>query len=470
MLAARIPLSDIGAAPTGVVAFAVADEPDQQRQVATGWVPADGHLALFGMVGSGTTTAVLSVVEAIARMWTAAECHVYAIDYGSNGLAPLQALPHVGAVISANEREAQGRLIRFLRAEVDRRRDTGETVPRIVTCVDGVGAFLAEHESLDGAEVSEAFRRVFSEGPAVGITFIVTADRVGALPLRLTSLVSQKLLFRLADASDYSMLGLRSGQLPRFVPGRAVHSDGNRVVQIGLPGDLGALAGPRRAPPIGTLPTRVSVAALPDARLDSPCHLPLGIAEDDLDVAWLRVHDGEHVLVTGPPRSGKTNALALVAQRIRSADADAVLVGICEPRSVLHGVDAFDATGSLTELEHIVRAAATDTRRWFVIVDDAPTVEDVGGVITTALRSGRAHLHVIAAGRADDVRAAYGHWLRIVRQSRAGLLLQPDLAVDGDLLGVRLPRRLAVPLVPGRGFAVESGDATLMQMALHQTA
>src|SRR5689334_23683377 len=97
---------------------------------------------------------------------------------------------------------------------------------------------LAEHEGIDGTDLTDAFRRVFSEGPAVGITFVVTADRVGALPLRLASLVSQKLLLRLADASDYSMLGLRAAQLPRFVSGRAVHSEGNRVVQVGLPGDL----------------------------------------------------------------------------------------------------------------------------------------------------------------------------------------------------------------------------------------
>jgi S-DNA-T family DNA segregation ATPase FtsK/SpoIIIE len=306
---------------------------------------------------------------------------------------------------------------------------------------------------------------VFSEGPAVGINFIVTADRVGALPLRLASLVSQKLLFRLADASDYSTLGLRAAQLPRFVPGRAVHSDGNRIVQVGLPSDLSTLAAPRLAPSIGTLPTEVPITVLPAARLESPCRLPLGIGDDDLDVAWLRVHDGEHVLVTGPPRSGKTNALALMAQTVRAAGPDVVIVGVCEPRSPLHDVEAFDAVGTLDELHHIVRAAATDTRRWFVFIDDAPTVDDVDGVLTTALRSGRHDVHVIAAGRADDVRAAYGHWLRIVRQSRAGVLLQPDLAADGDLLGVRLPRRLAVPLVPGRGYAVESGQATLIQLA-----
>jgi DNA segregation ATPase FtsK/SpoIIIE, S-DNA-T family len=470
MLAERIELRAIEQGSPGLIAFAMADEPERQRHAPAGWVPADGHLALYGMVGSGTTTALLSVVEAVARTWTAEECHLYAIDYGSNGLASMQALPHTGAVIAAHEREAQGRLVRFLRAEVDRRRLTGESTPRIVTCIDGVGAFLAEHEGIESTELADAFRRVFSEGPAVGITFVVTADRVGALPLRFASLVSQKLLFRLADASDYSTLGLRATQLPRFVPGRAVHSDGNRVVQIGAPSDMRDLQGRRIAAPIGTLPAEVPVERLPPAQLGSPCRIPLGVSDDDLDVAWLSVHDGEHVLVAGPPRSGKTNALAVMAHAVRAADADAVLVAICEPRSPLHDVDAFDAVGTLLELQHIVRAACCDDRRWFIAVDDAPAVEDADGLLNAALRSGRPNLHVLAAGRADDVRGAYGHWLRVVRQSRAGVLLQPDLAADGDLLGVRLPRRLSVPLVPGRGFAVGSGRSALVQLVFAETA
>lgn len=43
------------------------DEPGRQRQVPVGWRPADGHLAVFGMVGSGTTTALLTVARSLAE-------------------------------------------------------------------------------------------------------------------------------------------------------------------------------------------------------------------------------------------------------------------------------------------------------------------------------------------------------------------------------------------------------------------
>ena len=47
-----------------------------------------------------------------------------------------------------------------------------------MTCIDGIGPFLAEHDSFESAEVGEAFRSVFSEGPAVGVEFVVTAGGV----------------------------------------------------------------------------------------------------------------------------------------------------------------------------------------------------------------------------------------------------------------------------------------------------
>jgi len=101
-----------------------------------------------------------------------------------------------------------------------------------------------------------------------------------------------------------------------------------------------------------------------------------------------------------------------------------------------------------------------------VLVDDAPRVDDTAGVLAALAETRRPGLHVLAAGRSDDLRGSFGHWSRSLRQSRTGLLLQPDLTTDGDLLGVRLPRRLHLPLVPGRGFVVVAGDATLAQIAL----
>ncbi|HEX2381270.1 MAG TPA: FtsK/SpoIIIE domain-containing protein [Acidimicrobiales bacterium] len=348
-------------------AFALADEPDHQRQVPVAWQLDQGNLVLYGMAGSGTTTAMRAVLERLPH------AQIYAVDFGTD----------------AHERHA--RLMRTLRLELERRRATGECEPRIVTCVDNVGTFLAEHDGIDGIEVTETFHRLFGEGSPFGISFVVTADRISALPLRLSSLVSQKLLFRLADPHDYALVGLRPNELPAFVAGRAVHSDGNRVVQVGMP---------RRqikARTIRTMPSFVSLGDLPPGAV--------GI-DEDFDPVFLEMV--EHVLIAGPPRSGKTTALRTMA----------------------------------CVLPH------------HLFVDDAAAVDAVE--LTQP---------VVAAARTDDVRGSYGHWLREVRKSRTGLLLQPDLSSDGDLLGVQLPRRSSTPFRPGRGFLVERGEARLVQIA-----
>lgn len=77
-------------------------------------------------------------------------------------------------MIPAADREAHLRLIRHLRRELGRRRALSAAEPR--NLIDGVGAFLAEHEGIESAEIAEAFRRVFSDGPEVGILFVVAGE------------------------------------------------------------------------------------------------------------------------------------------------------------------------------------------------------------------------------------------------------------------------------------------------------
>jgi len=476
MLPDRLGPGDLGEAPAVPVPLALADDPDHQRQVPAGWDPVQGHLALFGMVGSGTTTALVATADALARRWGPDECHLYALDFGTRGLEPLAALPHCGAVVGATEVEARARLIRHLRAELDRRRslapDALAREPLVVTLVDGIESMLAELDHVEHLETGDAFRRVFADGPDARLLFAVAGNRPGALPLRLGALVGQRYLFRLADPADFSAVGLRPRQLPAFVPGRAVAADG-RVVQFALPPPRGQ---PSRWPPparppasMRGLPGAVAAVDLPagtDLRAD-PARLVVGLADDDLGPAVLALHDGEHVTVAGPPRSGKSSLLALLAALVKRGDPDALVVAVADERSPLRAdPGVLDAAGAPAFLREVLAAAATDPRRWWVLVDDAPLAEDPHGLLAALARARRPGLHLVAAGRTDDLRSGYGHWTRQVRQSRTGVLLQPALPGDGDLLSVRLPRRVGAPLVPGRGFLVAAGEAALVQVAL----
>ena len=52
-----------------------------------------------------------------------------------------------------------------------------------------------------------------------------------------------------------------------------------------------------------------------------------------------------------------------------------------------------------------------------------------------------------------------------VNAEGTGLLLQPNLDIDGDLLGAVLPRRSIVAIGPGRGYVINDGAAELVQVA-----
>jgi S-DNA-T family DNA segregation ATPase FtsK/SpoIIIE len=77
----------------------------------------------------------------------------------------------------------------------------------------------------------------------------------------------------------------------------------------------------------------------------------------------------------------------------------------------------------------------------------------------------RPHVTIAAAARLDAVRAAYGHWTREVARSRCGFVMTAPGEVDGDLLGVVLPRRSAVPHRPGLAWLIDGRGHRLVQVA-----
>ena len=78
---------------------------------------------------------------------------------------------------------------------------------------------------------------------------------------------------------------------------------------------------------------------------------------------------------------------------------------------------------------------------------DSPAGDDVLGW----LRSD-APISTVVAGRSDDLAGAYRGIGAYVRRGRCGVLLRPG-PMDGELLGIRLPRRAAAG-PPGRGIIV----------------
>ncbi len=469
----------------GLAAVALADDPDRQAAYPVGWDPAAGNLLIYGVVGSGTSTALASIGLALARRNPPDRLHLYVLDLGAGELAPLGELPHAGAYVAAAERERQIRLVRRLRDELNRRKAAAapaDSFPAVVVLIDGIGSFLGDFsKDALGLAVVDDLGRVYADGPAVGITFAVAADRAGAVPGAWTPLTQQKVLLRLADANDYSNFGVRRGAVPTFVPGRAVVAASSQIIQFAWPGEdlaaaVEAAAGrwpdaKRSAPGVGLLPAQLTLASLGvRGRTGAdPWWLPVGLGDRALEPVGLQLYEHEHALIAGPARSGRSTALCALAEALAATDKPPAVVAFAPRRSPLR--DAPGISGVTTTSGELRKFLAdldlqADGRPLALLIDDADTVDDKDGVVAGLLASTRPDLHLIAAGRADALRRAYGHWTQKVRESRCCLLLVPDVDMDGELAGVTLPRIERLAPLPGRGYLAANGALEGIQVGL----
>jgi S-DNA-T family DNA segregation ATPase FtsK/SpoIIIE len=476
-LAEEVPLASVLGEREGTVTFAMADDPQRQEQYPVGWDPAKGNLSLFGAVGSGTTTALAALALGLATHHRPEDLHLQVMDFGTGELAALAALPHVGSVAVGGEPDRQLRLIRYTIAEHDRRRSAGPEHgrPPLVLLVDNFAAMRAAiGDDVDGHDLTAAFSRVVADGGALGISVVLTADRVGVVPPAFVT--PHRWTFRLNERGDYSTAGLARDRVPPGIPGRAAVVATGQHVQVGLPGPLSqAVAevigrhpgGVRTAATIRSLSADVSLSTLAVAPLvgTEPWSVPVGVAEVDLEPAAVQLYEGEHLLVAGPARSGRSTALLTLAAQFRRADAVVRVVGIAGRRSPLRdaGLDELASTDG----EIAVLAAKLHARRGptVLLVDDADSVEDGDKALETLLHRPNPDLHVIAAGNNEALRGLYSGWTRTLRRSKSGILLRPTVDLDGDLLGAKLPRTSRVPFTTGRGYLVQNGDPTLVQLA-----
>ncbi len=74
-------------------------------------------------------------------------------------------------------------------------------------------------------------------------------------------------------------------------------------------------------------------------------------------------------------------------------------------------------------------------------------------------------IRIVAAAENRSALRTYSGLIPELRKAKHGLLLAPDIDLDGDLLGVRLRPPIESLNVTGRGFAVRDGVAELIQVA-----
>lgn len=476
-------IEGIGSFDGSELIFALSDDPDHQRQIPAGWDLKEGNLLLAGTPGYGTTTALSSIALTAALHRSPQELELLVIDMGSNDLRPLASLPHcvgyAGTGPGGGERRA--RLIKYLRGEIDRRRSTSGHHPLQLVLIDGLATLKDEYKDAEGMELLDALYRAYQDGPDVGMHFAAATSRVKVVPSQIGEVTEQKVFFQLADRYDYSYGGLHANEAPAPVPGRAVMTVTKLQTHVATP--AGTLeeaveyisttvwAGVEGKPEvIGELPAKVAFCdiGVRGTIAEDLWYLPVGVAESDLGPAFLESYEGEHMLVAGPPRSGKSQTLLTIAESARAAECSGpapVVWAVCSRRSPLAHADLDRVVTDEGDIAALIASLQLQTGRVLLLVDDAERIADADGSLNTLVNTAPANVRIVAAGRGDDLRGLYSHWTKTLRRSRCGIILQPNVDMDSDLLSARIPRRSPVAMMVGRGYACVNGTAHLLQVA-----
>jgi S-DNA-T family DNA segregation ATPase FtsK/SpoIIIE len=509
-LAPIVPLASLPPSADPVVTYGLIDEPARQRQVPlTHDFEQDGSMLVYGASGAGKTALLRTIAVSLAAQTPPDRLHLYGLDFATRGLTSLEALPHCGGVVLGEDEERVARLLHtigktlavrrerfaargaFTLSEYNRAVEEHEVLPRIVILFDGYAGFFSTFERINLGELVDALPRLVADSRPLGVHFVITAERRATISGQLSGIVPTKVVLRMADADEYGSLGLdaRVTKDVKLPAGRGFVR-GSTEAQCALVGDdpsgegqLAAISRAARAvrerfgdghvPPIAPLPTSVPRDDLPPA---SPLRPILGLGDDDLDSLTVDLTEA-HFVVAGPYRSGRSTALETIARSLLDAD-PGIAVHLLAPRrsplptadvgwtSVSRGVEACDAKAG----ELVALAADLDEGDppLVIVIDDGDELAETLGAsaLETLVRRGRdAPIRIVAASETQAMLRAYGGWLRELRKDEHGLLLDPDLDVDGDLFGVRLPRRTNAVFPAGRGYYVWRGTLELVQVA-----
>ena len=434
-------------------AIGMVDDPDHRARPHLRWRSSDGHLLVAGRSGSGVTTTLQRVAWHAASTTTDAPVMVVIDPFRSPAWVTMAAHPRCAAVVHPDDRELLQRVIH----------SALEATPArpVLVVIDGLGAVRRHLDPPPRAADLELVDRLLVAAPP-GVTLLVGVDGPSGVSAAVLGRFACRWIHHLHDPHEAALFGAAIADPVPPVVGR-VHVDGGRHAQVAV-GPLGPAPVGGAVVRLGHLPSVVPGEAMPPATwADGVWHLPVALDAASIRPLELRVPDGDHVLIAGQARSGRSGAVVRLAVAFTAAAADARVVVVAPRRSPLRHLtaDVFDGLGdALATVDELVGRGVPV----LLAIDDAELVDDVGGRLAAMVSARTPGLMVGAAARSDALRHSYGHWTTAVRRSGIGLLMAGVDELAGDLLGVAVPRHPPIAARPGLAWVVVDGTCALGQV------
>jgi DNA segregation ATPase FtsK/SpoIIIE-like protein len=397
-----------------------------------------------------------------------------------------------------------------------------QALPTIVVMIDNFAEMAVQirEENFDTL-LENKFIPLVRSALSAGVVFVVTANIPNNLTNRLYGLFSERITFKQTDTDRYLDIVGRGAVEIGDIPGRGYIRRDRKVLlfQTALPlghfdnvgrlktvesDDIRLLSthmaetlksrGRKVAPPatLQALPQEISLSKLLQM-VEANKDKVEAVVGQQIDLSPVQINlkkVGAHFMVVGPPLSGKTTLLynytLSLASRYAPSQAKFVLIdtqgkffnygGILSLDSLPHVLECISEISQVEELLPKLKAecealtARNNNTSLFVIIDNfdelneeigqRPFARELAGLIR---RYGRDGLHFIIS---TMPRGDSSVLKQRISSSRYGISLRNREALEVLSPSLRTPAALRDKELPlGRGFIIESGQATMIQCA-----
>lgn len=307
----------------------------------------NGHHAFCGMIVSGKSTLLQTLIYGLIHRYTPEYVNIYAIDFSSHMLSAFENAPHVGGVIYEEDTEKMNKFFHMIEEMLESRkklfkggnysqyvRANGVVVPAVIVAIDNYASFREKTDN----RFEEVMMHLAHDGVSYGVFLAIAAGGFGTSEIqsKIGDNIKTVVCLQMNDKFQYcdALRLARVDVIPESnVKGRGLAVVGERILEfqtaVALEADddyqrmeritaacgqmkdrwSGACA--RQIPVIPEKPVWSDFELLPEVKalLEDDRHLPLGYDMENASPYGLDLSKLYCCLISGKARTGKTNAM-----------------------------------------------------------------------------------------------------------------------------------------------------------------
>ncbi|GGH11036.1 type VII secretion protein EssC [Paenibacillus segetis] len=287
----------------------------------------EGNLFVYGTSGTGKTVFLKTLCMSMAQLYSPEAVNIYIMDFSGNTLRVFEKLPHVGGVMTLEEKGKIDQFVMFLFREMEQRkvlfeesrsegfnsyRNSGKVLPAIILIIDNYFALSESYDDLD-AQIMLLAR----EGTKYGIYLVATATNATFVRYKLAVNFKLAIAFQMTEKGDYAdIVGRTEGLEPMKVAGRGlVRGQPPLEFQTSLPEfegisteqllEMFASMDSTKAREIPVMPSNIDIQEINN----EPGRLAIGLGNHDLQSVYIDLYATPVLMVAGESMSGKSTLM-----------------------------------------------------------------------------------------------------------------------------------------------------------------